>query len=182
MRNAADCRRVIVIAALALLATGCARPDRSRYEDVRTAKTAALLPPDIAMAFLQDIKSQQGKSLLAGESVIPPCQFTEKGVWSGGQYRKVVGRRAPKSVTEYGRWILFKIEEASDDEIAAAGLNKPKAWHYSLRTPRSARTVFGTSDHCVIGPTAEPARKIVEALAALGVEVAPEYAYIVPKN
>ncbi len=182
MRNAVDCRRVIVIASLALLAAGCARPDRSDYEDVRKTKTAALLPPDIAMAFLQEIKSRQGKSLLGGETTIPPCQFTEKGVWSGGLYRKLAGRRAPKSVTEYNRWILFKIEDPSGRDFTAAELDKPNAWNYSLRTPRSARTVFGTTDHCLIGPSTEPARKIVEALAALGVEVAPDYAYIIPRN
>lgn len=53
------------------------------------------------------------------------------------------------------------------------------AWIYSLRTPRPARTVFGTTDHCVGEPTSEPPRKVVEALAALGVALAPEYGYIV---
>jgi hypothetical protein len=176
-------RILLAIALIALaLAAGCARPDRSNYEDVRKTKTAALLPPDIAMAFLQEIRSRPGKSLLAGETTIPPCQFTEKGVWSGGQYRKLAGRRAPNYVTEYKGWILYKIEDPSGHDFTAAELDKPNAWNYSLRTPRSARTVFGTTDHCLIGPTTEPARKIVEALAALGVEVAPEYAYIVPRN
>jgi hypothetical protein len=45
--------------------------------------------------------------------------------------------------------------------------------------PRSARTVFGATDHCVVGPTGGPPRKVVEALAALGVALAPEYGYIV---
>jgi hypothetical protein len=31
----------------------------------------------------------------------------------------------------------------------------------------------------VLGPTGEPARKVVEALAALGVAIPPELAYIV---
>jgi hypothetical protein len=39
--------------------------------------------------------------------------------------------------------------------------------------------VFGTTDHCIIGPTTEPVRKVLEALAALGVQIAPEYGYVV---
>ena len=175
-------RAWFAIALIALaLAAGCAR-DRRNLEDVRKTKTATLLPPDIAMAFLQDIKSEPGKSLLAGETTIPPCQFTDKGTWSGGQYRKLTGRPAPNTVTEYSRWILFKIEDPAGRDLTPAELDQPNAWNYSLRTPRSARTVSRTRDRCIIGPTTEPVRKMVEALAALGVEVAPEHAYIVPRN
>jgi hypothetical protein len=39
--------------------------------------------------------------------------------------------------------------------------------------------VFGTTDRCVVGPTGEPARKVVEALAALGVALPPDLGYIV---
>src|SRR5260370_20995358 len=112
---------LFAVALIALvLAAGCARPDRSNYEDVRKTKTAALLPPDIAMAFLREIKSREGKSLLAGETTIPPCQFTEKGVWSGGQYRKLVGRRAPDYVTDYKNGLLFTIDDPSGHDFTPA--------------------------------------------------------------
>jgi len=167
---------------LALLAVGCARPDRRAVADVRKPKAATLLPEDLAIGFLQEIKSKPGRSLLAGETAIPPCQFTDKGTSSGGEYRKLTGQRAPNQVTEYSRWILFKIEDPGGRDLTPAELDRPNAWNYSLRTPRTARTVFGTMDHCILGPTTEPTRKVVEALAALGVEVAREYAYILPKN
>src|SRR5260370_16151868 len=168
---------LLAVALIALaLAAGGARPAGSNYEDVRKTKTAALLPPDIAMAFLQEIRSRPGKSLLAGETTIPPCQFTEKGVWSGGQYRKLAGRRAPNYVTEYKGWVLFKIEDPAGHDFTATELDKPNAWHYSLRTPRSAPTAVGTTHHSVLDPTTEPARKIVEALFAPRAEGAPQHA------
>ena len=138
-----------------------------------------LVPTDLAIGFLQEIKSRPNRSLLAGETTIPPCRFTEKGVWSGGEYRKMTGQRAPAQVSSYEHWVLFKIEDPSGRDFVPAELDKPNAWNYSLRTPRAARTVFGTSDHCIVGPTTEPARKVVEALSALGVALAPEYGYIV---
>ena len=42
---------------------------------------------------------------------------------------------------------------------------------------RTARTVLGIHDHCNLGPSAEPVRRLVEALSALGVEVPAAYAY-----
>jgi hypothetical protein len=82
-------------------------------------------------------------------------------------------------VTAHQHWIVFKIEAPDGRDFLPADLERSGAWIYSLRTPRSARTVFGTTDHCVIGPTGEPPRKVVEALTALGVALAPEYGYIV---
>jgi hypothetical protein len=117
--------------------------------------------------------------LLAGEATIPPCRFGEKATGSAGEYRKLTGQRAPVQLTSYQQWILFKIEDPAGRDFVPAELQKTNAWNYSLRTPRNARTVFGTTDHCIIGPTTEPVRKVVEALAALGVELAPEYGYVV---
>ena len=164
--------------ALALTLGACRQAPRAPDDDAR-ARAAALVPTDLALGFLKEIKSEPGRSLLAGEVTIPPCRFTEKGVWSAGEYRKVTGQRAPTYLTAYGEWILFKIEDAEGRDFLPADLERPGAWNYSLRTPRSARTVFGTSDRCVVGPTGEPARKVVEALAALGVSLAPELGYIV---
>jgi hypothetical protein len=166
----------LVAIALALAVGACARP---RVHDARTSGTATLLPADLALAFLQEIKSRPNRSLLAGEATIPPCRFAEKGTGSAGEYRKLTGQRAPVQVTSYQQWILFKIEDPAGRDFVPAELQKANAWNYSLRTPRSARTVFGTTDHCIIGPSTEPVRKVVEALAALGVEVAPQYSYIV---
>ena len=168
--------RWLLVIALALLVGACARP---RTDDARRSKTETLLPADLALAFLQEIRSRPNRSLLAGEATIPPCRFSEKAVGSGGEYRKLTGQRAPVQLASYPHWILFKIEDPAGRDLIPAELNKANAWNYSLRTPRGARTVFGTSDHCIIGPTTEPVRKVVEALAALGVEVAPEYAYVV---
>jgi hypothetical protein len=169
----------MAVAALALLVVDCARQAPPYVVDGRAARAATLVPADLAIGFLQEIKSRPNRSLLAGETTIPPCRFTEKGVWSGGEYRKVTGQRAPAQVTGYEHWVLFKIEDPSGRDFVPAELDKPNAWNYSLRTPRAARTVFGTSDHCIVGPTTEPARKVVEALTALGVVLAPEYGYIV---
>ena len=146
---------------------------------VKALLPATLVPADLALGFLQEIKSQPNQSLLAGETTIPPCRFTDKGAWSGGEYRKMTGQRAPAQVTGYSQWVLFRIEDPTGRDFAPAELDKANAWNYSLRTPRTARTVFGTSDHCIIGPTTEPARKMVEALSALGVAIAPEFGYIV---
>lgn len=168
----------ILAVALALLVGACARGSRG-VDDARRSKAATLLPADLALGFLQEIKSRPNRSLLAGETTIPPCRFTDKGTGSGGEYRKMTGQRAPNQVTSYEHWMLFKIEDPSGRDFVPAELDKPNAWNYSLRTPRAARTVFGTTDHCIVGPTTEPARKVVEALAALGVAVAPEYGYIV---
>ena len=174
-----------LIVALALAIAACARqraddPRRPKPAGATAATTAStLVPADLAIAFLAEIKSTPGSSLLAGESTIPPCQFTEKGTWSAGEYRKVTGQRAPTQITSYEQWILFRIEEPGGRDLLPADLEKGGSWNYSLRTPRSARTVFGTTDHCIIGPTAEPTKKVVQALAALGVAMAPEYSYIV---
>jgi hypothetical protein len=181
--------RTLLIVALALAIAACAR---GRADDPRKPKPAAaaaapaatasatiLVPPDLAIAFLKEIKSTPSSSLVAGETTIPPCQFTDKGTWSAGEYRKVTGQRAPTVVTSYEQWILFRIEEPGGRDLLPADLEKGGSWNYSLRTPRSARTVFGTTDHCIVGPTAEPPKKVVQALAALGVTTAPEYAYIV---
>ncbi|MGH8724351.1 MAG: hypothetical protein ACREU1_05805, partial [Burkholderiales bacterium] len=150
----------------------------ARPGDARAPKAASLVPADLAMGYLQGIKSEAGRSLLTGETTIAPCRFTEKGLWSGGEYNRLIGRRAPNQVTAYTHWVLFKIEDPAGRDIVPADLGREGAWNYSVRTPRTARTVFGTTDHCIIGPTAEPARKVVEALAALGVEVAAEFTYM----
>lgn len=170
--------------ALMLAIAACAR--QRGVESARGAKpapaataAAALVPTDLAIAFLQEIKSAPGSSLLAGETTIPPCRFTERGTWSAGEYRKVTGQRAPTQVTAYEQWVLFRIEEPGGRDLLPADIDKAIAWNYSLRTPRSARTVFGTTDHCVIGPTNEPVKKVVQALGALGVAIAPDYTYIV---
>ena len=168
----------LLVPVLGLAAAGCAKPDRAPLDDPRKTQPATLLPADIALAYLQEIKSATGKSLLAGETNVPPCLLTDKGTWSGGEYRKLTTQRAPRQVTEYGRWILFKVTDPAGQDLSPVQLDRPNSWTYSIRTPRSARTVFGTVDHCIIGPTGEPPRKIVEALAALGVELAPDYAYI----
>ena len=82
-------------------------------------------------------------------------------------------------MTAHDYWIVFRIEAPDGRDFLPADLERSMASIYSLRTPRSARTVFGTTDHCVGEPTSEPPRKVVEALAALGVALAPEYGYIV---
>lgn len=176
----------LFVLALAIAAAGCAGR-RAAQQEARAAKASAaapaagkpasLLPTDLALAFLQDIKSQPSKSLMGGETNIPPCIFTEQGTSSGGEYRKVTGS-APNLVTSYGFWILFRIEDPDGNDLKPGTANAPNTWNYSLRTPRTARTAFGTTDHCIIGPTKEPVRKVVEALSALGVAIAPEHAYI----
>ena len=170
--------RALAAVALALLVADCAR-QAPRGDPSRKSTAATLLPADLALGFLQEIKSRPNRSLLAGETTIPPCRFAEKGAGSGGEYRKVTGQRAPNQVTSYEFWVLFKIEDPSGRDLVPAERDKPNAWNYSLRTPRAARTVFGTTDHCIVGPTTEPVRKIVEALVALGVAVTPEYGYLV---
>jgi hypothetical protein len=174
--------RAALVVALAALGFACSKqPSKPYMVEARAPTTgaAALVPPDLALGFLKEIRSQPSQSLLAGEATIPPCQFTEKGAWSAGEYRKVTGQRAPTQITNYDQWVLFKIEDPNGKDLAPADLQKSGAWNYSLRTPRSARTVFGTSDRCVIGPTSEPVKKVVEALTALGVSLPPEYTYIV---
>jgi hypothetical protein len=166
----------LVAIALALAVAACARP---RLHDAGGSKSATLVPADLALGFLQEIKSRPNRSLLAGEAAIPPCRFGEKATGSGGEYRKLTGQRAPVQLTSYQQWILFKIEDPAGRDFVRAELDKANAWNYSLRTPRTARTVFGTTDHCIIGPTTEPVRKVLEALAALGVEIASEYGYVV---
>jgi hypothetical protein len=168
----------LLVVALALAVGGCRQAPRAG-DAATSSKIASLLPADLALEFLQQIKSQPGRSLLAGEAIIPPCRFTDKGTWSAGEYRKLTGQRAPTFVTAHQHWIVFKIEAPDGRDFLPADLERSVAWIYSLRTPRSARTVFGTTDHCVIGPTSEPPRKVVEALAALGVALSPEYGYIV---
>jgi hypothetical protein len=165
-----------VAIALGLALAACARP---RVHDAGASKSATLVPADLALGFLQEIKSRPNRSLLAGEAAIPPCRFGEKGTGSGGEYRKLTGQRAPAQLTSYPQWILFKIEDPAGRDFVRAELDKANAWNYSLRTPRTARTVFGTTDHCIIGPSTEPVRKVLEALAALGVGIAAEYGYVV---
>lgn len=174
--------RGAVVVALALLTFACSKqPPKPYMVEARAPApgAATLIPPDLALGFLKEIKSQPSQYLLAGEATIPPCQFTEKGAWSGGEYRKVTGQRAPTQVTGYDQWVLFKIEDPDGKDLAPGDLAKSITWNYSLRTPRAARTVFGTSDRCVLGPTGEPVKKVVEALTALGVSLPSEYAYIV---
>ena len=165
----------VLVVALALALGACRHAPRGAAAE----KPATLVPPDLALAFLREIKSQASQSLLAGETTIPPCQFAEKGTGSAGEYRKVTGQRAPNQATSYEFWTLSKIEEPGGRDLTAANLNRAGTWNYSLRTPRGARTVFGTTDHCIVGPTSEPVRKVVEALTALGVGLPSEYGYIV---
>lgn len=171
---------MLLIMALALAIAACARQRGVEPPGTKPGAAATtLVPTDLAIAFLQEIKSVPGSSLLAGETTIPPCRFTERGTWSAGEYRKVTGQRAPTQITGYEQWVLFRIEEPGGRDLLPADLAKGGAWNYSLRTPRNARTVFGTTDHCVIGPTSEPVNKVVQALSALGVAIAPDYVYIV---
>jgi hypothetical protein len=176
--------RLPVISAIALVVAfaGCRSGGGSakQYDDVR--KGAALLPRDIALEFLQGIRSRPGRSVLGGESVIPPCELTSSGVTSRGEYKKVTGYKAPNEVNRYNTWILFRIEDASGRDFRPAELDKPNAWNYSLRMPKTAKTVLGTQDRCILGPSTEPLRKVLEALAALNIEIAPEFAYILPKR
>lgn len=173
--------RVLAVVTLALLVADCARRSQ-RAEDTRQPAAAArasapgapgaatLVPPDLALAFLQEIKSDSGSN--------PPCKFTEKGTWSAGEYRKITLQKAATQITGYPQWILFKIEDSSGRDFAPADLGGSGAWVYSLRTPRTARTSFGTTDQCSVGPTSEPTKKMIEALTALGVGLAAEYGYI----
>lgn len=163
--------------ALALAVAGCGGRQRA-LQAASAQRAPSLLPAELALAFLQEIKSQPSQSLLAGETTIPPCRFTDRGTGSGGEYRKLTGQRAPKQVTSYSHWLLFRIEDPGGTDLKPQTLNAQNTWNYSLRTPLTARTVFGTTDHCIIGPTAEPVRKVAEALSALGVTIAPEHAYI----
>jgi len=151
-----------------------------RYDDVR--KGAALLPADLALEFLQSIRSRPGGSILTGERNIPPCVFASKGASSNGEYKRLVGRRGAAEITLYTEWILRKVEDPSGHDFAPADIDKPNAWNYYLRTPRNARTPMGTRDLCVVGPTTEPVRKMVQAFTALGIEIAPEFAFILPKR
>ena len=176
--------RALLIVALAVAIGACARQRADSGKGATPAGAApaaasALVPADLALGFLQDIKSTANASLLQGETTIPPCRFTDRGAWSAGEYRKVTGQRAPTVVTGYDQWTLFRIEEPGGRDFLPADMEKGGAWNYSIRTPRTARTVFGTTDHCVIGPTSEPPKKVVQALTALGITLAAEYAYIV---
>jgi hypothetical protein len=170
--------QLLLVVALALGLGACRQPPVAP-DDAARARAAALVPTDLALAFLQQVKSDPASSLLAGELTVAPCRFTDKGTWSAGEYRKVTGQRAPTFITPYASWVLFKIEDANGRDFLPADLERPGTWVYSLRTPTTARTVFGTTDRCVVGPTGEPARKVVEALAALGVALPPDLGYIV---
>lgn len=171
--------RAVAVVMLALLVADCARRAQRVEDTRRSAATpatasapgaATLVPPDLALAFLQEIKSESGSN--------PPCKFTEKGTWSAGEYRKITLQKAPTQITGYPQWILFKIEDAGGRDFTPADLSGAGTWVYSLKTPRTARTAFGTTDQCNVGPTNEPAKKMVEALTALGVALAPEFTYI----
>lgn len=175
----------LVTLTLALVA-GCGGPrtDRISYADIRTTTTAALLPKEIALMYLQRIKSE--KTSRTGEPVIPGCLLTETGAWSGGAYEKrnvTLGTTiSPMDIPTYNRWILFKIEDRRGTDLTQAELERPHDWIYSIRSPRNARSLLNTVDHCVLGPSTEPPRKVIEALLSLGVEVAADFAYIVPKK
>jgi hypothetical protein len=173
-------RGISTLALVAVLAACGGGGSPKRYDDVR--KGAALLPRDLALEFLQSVRSRPGRSVLGGESVIPPCELTNSGVTSRGEYKKVTGYKAPNAVTKYSDWILFRIEDPTGTDFRPAELNKPNAWNYSLRTPKTARTVLGTTDRCILGPTTEPAQKVLQALTAMGAEIAPEFAFILPKK
>ena len=171
------------ISALALVVAfaGCGGGGSARnYDDVRAG--AALLPPDIALEFLRQIRSRGGGSILGGERNIPPCVFASRGASSNGEYKRLIGRRGAAEITSYKEWILHKIEEPSGHDFVPADLDKPGAWNYYLRTPRNARTPMGTRDHCVVGPTSEPVRKMLQALSAVSIDIAPEFAFILPKK
>jgi hypothetical protein len=162
---------------LALAASGCAR-HRAGAQGAALSPTAALLPADIAVSFLQQIASQPARTTLTGESTVPACWFTDKGMWSATGYRKLTGQHGPSQVTPYAAWTLVRIDDAQGREVAPADLTRAGVWYYDLRTPRTARTVLGISDHCNLGPSAEPVRRIVDALSALGVEVPATYAFV----
>ena len=151
-----------------------------KYDDVR--KGAALLPRDIALEFLQGIRSRPGRSVMGGESVIPPCELTNSGLTSRGAYKKVTGYTAPNEINRYNTWILFRIEDAGGRDFRPSELDKPNAWNYSVRNPKTAKTVLGTHDRCILGPSTEPPQKVLQALTAMGVEIAPEFAFILPKK
>jgi len=151
-----------------------------KYDDVR--KGAALLPRDIALEFLQGIRSRPGRSVMGGESVIPPCELTNSGLTSRGAYKKVTGYTAPNEINRYNTWILFRIEDAGGRDFRPSELDKPNAWNYSVRNPKTAKTVLGTHDRCILGPSTEPPQKVLQALTAMGVEIAPEFAFILPKR
>ena len=177
-------RNSLAIASLALVLAACGtKTDRVSYEDIRTTQTAALLPKEIALPYLQKISSQQTSR--TGESVIPPCQLTPTGVWSGGKYRKMTitgSVLSPMDIPDYTRWILYRVIDKDGDAFSQSEIDQPNTWSYFLRSPRTAKSLLGTVDHCVIGPTNEPPRKVVEALVSLGADIAAELAYIVPKR
>lgn len=151
-----------------------------KYDDVRAG--AALLPRELALDFLRGIRSSAGGSILMGERNIPPCVFASKGASSNGEYKRLIGRRGAAEITAYSEWVLHKIEEPSGHDFLPADIEKQSSWNYYVRTPRTARTMMGTRDHCVVGPTNEPVTKVLQALSALGVDIAPDLAYILPKQ
>jgi len=151
-----------------------------KYDDVREG--AAVIPRDLALDFLRAIPSRASSSIISGERNIPPCVFASKGASSNGEYKRLIGRRGAAEITAYGEWILHKIEEPSGHDFQPADIEKASSWNYYLRTPRNARTPMGTRDHCVLGPSSEPVTKTLQALAALGVNIAPEFAFILPKQ
>ena len=166
---------------VALALAGCGGGNSAqKYDDVR--KGAALLPRDLALDFLREIRSRASGSILIGERNIPPCVFASKGASSNGEYKRLIGRRGAAEVTSYGEWILHKIEEPGGHDFQPADIEKGSSWNYYVRTPRTARTMLGTRDHCVVGPTNEPVTKVLQALSALGIDIAPDLAYILPKQ
>ena len=163
---------------LALVASGCAR-HRGGAQGAAPSQTATLLPADIAVGFLQQINSQPARTTLTGESTVPACRFTDKGMWSAGGYRKLTGQHGPAQVTPYAGWTLARIENAQGREVTSGDLNQPGVvWYYDLRTPRTARHALSVTDHCNLGPSGEAPPRIIEALSALGVEVPAAYDYI----
>ena len=176
----------LAIAGATVLVAGCgAKTDRVAFEDIRTTQTAALLPKELALLYLQKIKSQP--SSRTGELTIPPCQLTETGPWSGGEYRRrnitwFGTTQSPMDISDYGRWILYRVIDKGGDTMRQADIDRPNVWSYGLRFPKTAKTYLATIDSCMLGPTTEPPRRVVEALVSLGVDISPELAYIVPKR
>src|SRR5262245_63566217 len=95
----ANAWRAAGVVALALLVADCARqaPPPSTAQSTAKPQSAAarptpgappgsapagaatLVPADLALSFLQELKS----------TGTPPCRFTDKGTWSAGEYRKI---------------------------------------------------------------------------------------------
>ena len=169
--------RLLAISLVPLTLAGCGSGPSGRYE----TRQQTLLPRDLALDYLKSIRSVGAGSLMSGERNVPPCDFTPRGAWSRGEYKRLIGTRGPQVITPYPDWVLDKIEDPAGKSFSAAELEQANAWNYSLRMPRTARSSLKTRDHCILGPTTEPVRKVVEALSAMGVDVSP-YIYALPSR